>query len=357
MGLDLDALLKSFGDDAPSGEDMEYDADFINLEIAATPKEEQVMGNEVLAAEEPDYPEVKKAAVKVLEKSHDLRAAVFYANAAIRTEGIAGFEGALAYIRGVVETYWETLHPQLDPDDDNDPTMRVSTIKNLMDNDTVMRGLRLAPLTDSRTMGRFSLRDIHIASGEIPPPKGEDKPPDATAISPSFQDTDPARFVALREAVAKCREHVKAIGAKFDAEVGSLGPDFVPLERVLYDINKALDQYMPADEEEEEAVPSDDGAGVPGEEGEADEGDGAAVARPAAAAVKGVGSIATRRDVQKAIEKICDYYKKNEPSSPVPAILMRAHRLVMADFETILQDLAPEGLEKYRMVAGASEDD
>ncbi|MEM9047061.1 MAG: hypothetical protein AAGC81_20475, partial [Pseudomonadota bacterium] len=72
----------------------------------------------------------------------------------------------------------------------------------------------------------------------------------------------------------------------------------------------------------------------------------------AAVATQGVGTIAGRKDVLTALDRICDYYAKNEPSSPVPLILKRAHRLVMADFEAILQDLAPGGLDQLRTVAG-----
>jgi type VI secretion system protein ImpA len=64
------------------------------------------------------------------------------------------------------------------------------------------------------------------------------------------------------------------------------------------------------------------------------------------------GDIADRQDVIRMIDKICAYYERHEPSSPVPLLLMRARRLVDKSFMEILQDLAPEGMGQARQVGG-----
>ena len=66
------------------------------------------------------------------------------------------------------------------------------------------------------------------------------------------------------------------------------------------------------------------------------------------------GEILTRDDVASMIDKICTYYQKYEPSSPVPLVLQRAKRLVKKNFFEIMEDLAPDGLHQVTMVAGAS---
>lgn len=45
------------------------------------------MGNETIEATDPDYREVQKKALEVLERSHDLRAAVFLGDALLHSEG------------------------------------------------------------------------------------------------------------------------------------------------------------------------------------------------------------------------------------------------------------------------------
>src|SRR2546421_571396 len=76
---------------------------------------------------------------------------------------------------------------------------------------------------------------------------------------------------------------------------------------------------------------------------------GQAAAKP----VQGVsGTVQTRADVTKALNLICDYYRSNEPSSPVPLILQRAQRLVDKDFMTIVTDLTPDALTQLQVITG-----
>ena len=137
--MDLDALLAAREGEKPSGENLEYDFDFMQLQIAAQPGEERQAGAEILAAEDPDFKDVEARALAVLERSHDLRAAVILAAAVLHTKGLPGFAEVLAYIRGCLDQHWDTCHPQLDADDDNDPTMRINAVKGLAGAGTVDR--------------------------------------------------------------------------------------------------------------------------------------------------------------------------------------------------------------------------
>ena len=51
--MDPAVLLQSKGDDAPSGENLEYDPAFTEMELAAQPGEESVVGNETIEATDP----------------------------------------------------------------------------------------------------------------------------------------------------------------------------------------------------------------------------------------------------------------------------------------------------------------
>jgi len=64
------------------------------------------------------------------------------------------------------------------------------------------------------------------------------------------------------------------------------------------------------------------------------------------------GTIQTRGDVMKALDLICDYYRSNEPSSPVPLIIQRAQRLVDKDFMTIMTDLTPDAISQLQVITG-----
>jgi type VI secretion system protein ImpA len=309
------------------------------MEMAAQPGEERQIGEEVIAAHEPNYREVADKAIAVLERSHDLRAAGNLALAKLRLNGLPGFAEVTGYVRGCVEEYWDTCHPQLDAEDDNDPTMRVNAVRGLADADGLLRAIRLAPLTESRAHGRFSLRDIAIAEGEIPAPPGMNPVPEAGAIAAAFEDTDPALLQEVYGAAQAAAADVDAIAAKFDMAVPGLGPDLDPLAKLLRQIAKRMASSI---------------GGTLGEEpGTADMSDGSVGAGPISSRGGGaLGGISGPGDVINSLDRIMDYYARHEPSSPIPILLARAKRLVNADFMTIVRDMAPSGVDNVSLIGG-----
>ena len=346
--LDLDNLLRSFGDEAPSGMDLEYDTDFTTLTLANEPGEERVVGDSVIPAEDPDFAAVEKGALALLERTKDLRIAVMLANASLRTRGILGFEPVLAYMRACLQDYWDSVHPQLDAEDDDDPTMRVNAVMGLTDRAGVLGSLRTAGITDSRAFGRFSLRDLQIAEGEMSPPAGMENVPTPQVISAAFQDTDDTHIEAIVAALDRSLEHVKAIAGIFDERIGSMGPDLDPVQRMLFEIRKRIGAYA-----DTTAITVNDETASPEEAGAT----GAPSSPPVAVASGAPGAIHSPEDVKRAIDRIVDYYARHEPSSPVPLLLGRARRLVSADFFTIMRDMAPQGVENVALIGGIEESD
>lgn len=340
-------LLISFGEDAPSGDNLEYDPVFQDLEMAAKPGEERQAGTEIIAAEDPDFRDVANKARAVLERSHDLRAAMYYTHASVMMNGFPGLADGTSYIRGALEEFWDSCHPELDLDDPDDMALfRVNTLRGLIDGATVMRGVRIAPLTLSNAFGRVTLRDLAVADGEMEAPEGADLITDPAAISAAFQDTDAATLGEIAAAARQALEDVRAIEQVFDEKVPGQGPDLSPLVKVLMKATQRLNEATGGDPDEATA----EEAGDPGD-GTALSGAAAAAARQASAP----GTINSPADVHKALDRILEYYRKHEPSSPLPILLERAKRLVGADFVTIMKDMAPLGVENVYLIGGIEE--
>lgn len=334
----IDSLLIERSSEIPSGNDLEYDPEFLAMEKAAQIKPERQSGAEFLSGEEPDYTKLRQHALAVLDRAHDLRAAIFLARALLQTEGVQGFAEGVALLRGLLEQWWPTCHPLLDPDDGDDPTARINTVLGLVDNDTTLRGVLLAPLAQSPALGHINLRDIAISLGEI-----AGGTPDAATVSAAFRDTDTALLESRQAAVLGLRRDLDAISAVFDKHTPGQGPDFAPLDRLL---RRAAMQF--ADALGNETQP----------DGPVDE----AVAQEAAApaqkiAAAPVGAISSAADVRAALDRIMAFYAANEPSSPLPILLSRARKLVGADFITIMKEIAPGGVENVRNLAGLQDDD
>lgn len=348
--MDLAVLLQSKGDDSPGGENLEYDSIFTEMMLASQPGEERQIGDEVTAAEDPDYRDLAEKSFAVLEKSHDLRAAIFLADAVLNTDGIVKFAAATTYIRGCLETFWDSCHPELDEDDDDDPTMRINAIQGLGDEATIYRSLRRVPLTESRNFGRLSFRDMEIAEGRIVAPAGMDNIPDTATISAAFQDSDDDFLEALYEAVQTAESDIKAISAVFDEQTPGQGPVLDQVVKLLGQIKRRVGEYSsggaPAEGDDTGDVADDAGMS----------GGGTGGGGPVSAG-QAVGGINSPSDVSNALDRIIAYYRRAEPSSPLPLVLERAKRLVGADFLTIVADMAPGGIDNVHLIGGIEDDD
>src|SRR5215207_3177936 len=124
---DLDALLNPVSAEAPCGTDLEVsgDADFLELGRLGEGKPEQQIGNTIIPASDPDWKLLQRKAAELLKRTKDLRPAVELTRSLVRTDGFPGFSKGIEILRGLVERYWDGLYPLLDPEDDNDPQMRV----------------------------------------------------------------------------------------------------------------------------------------------------------------------------------------------------------------------------------------
>src|SRR5262245_57836512 len=155
----------------PCGPNLEHDLSFFELEEAARGKPEQRTGDAVKPAEEPNWSKVIDLAQAILLRSKDLRVAVHLTRALTHTEGIPGLATGLGLIHGLLERYWEAIHPRLEADRGDDPTERLNALAPLVDPDVIVKDLRDTCLVDSREHGQLRTRDIEIALGRLAPPK------------------------------------------------------------------------------------------------------------------------------------------------------------------------------------------
>jgi type VI secretion system protein ImpA len=347
--IDVTALLQPVSPELPSGENLEYDAEYAGLELAAAGKPEQQFGATVIPAEDPNWDDVFKRTLSLLKRTKDLRVALYLVRSAISTHGMPGLADSLEFMLGLVRDHWEGIHPQLDPDDNNDPTLRVNTIMGLCDAGAVLRMVREAPLVRSR-LGIFSYRDVLVAAGELSPPRGT-PPIEQTTIDAAFAECDAEGLKTTADAVARAYAATAAIEATVTDHVGvSNAPNLQDLSDLLKGMKKSVfdrlqSRGLSLDAPVEAAAPA---AGAETASAAAPAANGQKPAGPALPS----GEFNSREDVIVALDKICDYYKRYEPSSPVPLFLNRAKRLASKSFLEILRDLTPDALSQALSLGG-----
>ncbi|MFT5532236.1 MAG: type VI secretion system protein ImpA [Candidatus Paceibacteria bacterium] len=340
--IDVDALLLDVDTDAPCGLNLEYDPAFLELEQAVLGKPEVQYGDSITPAVPPDWKVVKRLATSLLERSRDLRVIVPLLRALLALHGMPALADCLHLIERLLDERWDSVHPQLDPDDDLDPMLRINSLAILNDGVTVLREVREATFIVLPGLGPISVRDLEIASGELTVPEGQTKLGMAS-IEAALRDVEAAQLISAADAMRAAFDSTRNIETLLVRQVGS--SQALNLDMLTRMLGRARDLLAGAGGDAVSAVDVD--AVVVG----TDQQTGSAVSSgPRAAAIS--GEVASREDVLRMLDKICGYYARNEPSSPVPLLLERAKRLVPKNFFEIMQDLAPDGMSQLSVISG-----
>ena len=343
----VEELLAPISAGLPCGVDIGYDPALQTLETLLQGKPEAQYGETITAAQEPVWKDIEARCLDLLSRSKEMRVIVILALALLKREGLAGFRDGLALLSGSLERYWEDLYPRLDPEENNDPTQRVNILSALFtplgtfgDPYRFAERLNEARLFEAPGIGWISMADINRATD---PATRESATPKLAQIQAGLRASDAGSLKTTADAVS---ESITLVGAMDDFLTKTLGasvaPDSALLSDLLREINKNITVQMP-----ESATNTAGGkttsparAGTPLEAG--------------SPGVPYSGAVQTRQDVLAAMEEICSYYSRNEPSSPVPFLLRRAQRLAEMDFMQIVNELSPEALAQLRHITGGA---
>lgn len=328
--IELDSLLAPLSEAEPSGPDLEYDPAFLTMLSTGEGKPESQYGDTVIAAEPPDWPVLFEQAQELAQRTRDLRVAVWLARSAARVAGFSAAVRGLQLVQGLLEQQWDTVHPVLDASDGNDPTARLNALAPLAHFDGALADLRAAGLTTTR--GSLTVRDIELAIGHADALSGEtalgeDGALEGTRAALAQQPELAALMLAGSDAA-------KGIAAAIDVRLGAAsGPDFAPLIKLLAVVAKAGRLASGADDAEDETAA-----------------DGAAAGAGRGRSAPGV--IGSREDAISALERVCVWVERNEPSNPAPLLIRRAQRLMSMNFLDIIRDIIPDSIDSVERLAG-----
>jgi type VI secretion system protein ImpA len=333
----VEALLNPISEELPSGSDLEYDPAFMALEADARPKAEQQFGDTVIAAVEPEWRSLIGSATDLLQRTKDVRVAVLALRAATRTQGIEGFALGLTLTVGLIDRYWDTIHPQLDAQDNNDPTMRVNALAPLTDSAMVLRDVYDCLVGTSRNVGPVRVRDIAIAHNKLAAGSG-DPGYSAAQLEGALQDIHAAEPAALAAAISTAAM-VQKLESIIESKTGRTDYiDLKPLRSITHVLRQACESATgTASAESEEA-----GEGT----GQSASGGGGAIR----------GEINSRQDALLMLDKVISYLERTEPGNPAPLLIKRAKRLVGVSFMDIMADLAPDAVSSIQIVTGRPPD-
>jgi type VI secretion system protein ImpA len=326
-------LLSPIEDAAPCGPDLEYDAALLELDRTAAGKPEREAGGVVIPAEDPDWSAVRTQSIELFARTKDLRVAVLYTRAAMHLDGVQGLVGGLQLVHGLLEQYWPHVHPLLDASDDDDPTMRLNALAAIADPDTTLRGLRTAVWLDAAGVRVTVRQGLASLGAEAPLADGQPSEGQIDGMLGAIAQRDPVNHA--RVAI----ETARAIAALVESHLGAgRGIEVTPLRRMLSPLADRFDRVVGT------------GADAAAADGEQATDTGASASFGGAFAS---GPIRSRDDASRALDAVCAYLERSEPSNPAPLLIRRAQRLMTMGFLDIMRELAPDALPAVEHIAGS----
>jgi type VI secretion system protein ImpA len=336
MALDVDALLEPISEDSPAGEDLSYDSGRYELEQAFETSVSIDASGEEAAAEEVDWRRIVASIQEQFGRSKDIWLAVYLCRAGARSGSLETVEAGAEALAGLLERYWETVHPTLD---ELGLPGRKAPCDALSRRAEFLAPLQRTPILRHPRLGTFSGADFERFRSEGDAAEGYG------LFRAALEDTPPEELSQALERLEKIEAAIRRADSVFTTNAaGEPSPNYAPTYETLGTLKRAVSAFIPGAE-----AAADEGAGDSGASGVGGTDGGGGGGRLS-------GKVDSREDVLTALDAIGDYYRRREPGSPVPLVLQRARAWVNSDFLSVLRDIAPEALDPVKAVLARREE-
>jgi hypothetical protein len=241
--MNIDEMAAPLAGENPAGENLEYDAAYMELEALASGAPGTQIGEAATAAQEPNWRKLYEICLELWKNTRDLRVASYLLVSETVLRGLRGFIPAFKLLIFLISDMWEDFYPRLDPEYDNSPVERINILAMLSPdsgaiNDPVMflshfRESRLVPSL------RYTLRDLMIASGEIEVSGG--KALDANLLRAEMMNVP---ITEIQEALSLAREGKELITALCEAMNGKMKDgSILTMNSLSREVNRLLSFY------------------------------------------------------------------------------------------------------------------
>jgi type VI secretion system protein ImpA len=328
MSVDIETLLAPFPGGNPAGENLEYDDGRGELQQAFERPESVDSQGQRSAAADVDWKKIVTLIERQCARTKDIWLGVYLCRAGANISDIQTVERGAELLAGLCERYWDTMYPLLDEDGF---LGRSTPCESLVNIPRFLTPLRRVSLLRHPRHGAFSGEDFERVRSEGDSAEG------GIALRMALDETPDEALNDIAERLDRIASAFKRVDDVLTAkqEGDDTPPDFRPTFDALNQIKRAVLSFSKAPPAAEtvadEPLPND---GSP----------------PAAPVVRATGRVDSREDVVRTLDLIIEYYRRQEPTSPVPLLLQRAREWVNLDFMGVLEDIAPAGLGEARSI-------
>lgn len=331
--MNVETYLQPVSDDDPVGPDS---FDLAGRDVVSGYFER---GDDEVPASE--WPGVAKQVVELAGQTRDLWVATKLMEVGARVGSLETIDDGGQLLAGLVERYWDTVHPKLE---DYGFEARANTCSSLTKIRDFLGPLRRTTLFETR-LGRFSAEDLErfTLEGDSADGYGMFR---ASLEQLRQQGQLESTAQGIIDRLDSVRDAIRRADSVLTENSGSeTSTNFQPTYEAIEGIRRLVAPHAGLAPEAADASGADGG----GDAGLAPSGGGSAGPRIG-------GRVESREDVIKALDAIGDYYRAREPASPVPVILKRARQWVTMDFMGVIADLLPSSVDEAKNVLVSKQD-
>ncbi len=351
--IDIEALATPISSDTPTGEDIREDrsptSDYYSIKDArnnARAAERSSMFDDDVDLITP-WRSVAELAPNILKnKSKDLEVAAWYTEALIRLHGIPGLRDGLELIQTFVDNHWDGLYPQPDEDGLETKVAPITGLNGDGGDGTLMAPIRNAGLTDEGDYGSFNLWQYQKARDNDRIVDEDEKASRIDSLGFSLQDiadtitNSPVDFyVDMIDTLQQTIDCYKAINEKLKTHCGHDAPPHSNISQLLEEVLRSI-RFLSKDKVE--AAQATAASESSNSETAAESSVQALSSQTISSIAVATGAIQSREDALKRLQDVADYFRQNEPHTPLaPGIerLIGWGRMTVAE---LMMELLPE---------------
>jgi type VI secretion system protein ImpA len=363
--IDIDALLRPISESAPAGADLRADVSptsiYYRLKDARSaaraaerradaPAQDGDQASEAAGrtlAMSADWQTIFTLAPKALqESSKDLEVVAWFTESLLRAHGFAGLRDGIHLARGLIEQYWESFFSLVDEDGMATRLAPLAGLNGQGNEGTLIQPLRKVPLTHGanenllaayhfdQARALMNLADAEQrARREAAGATSMERFMAAVNASGSAEFSAGEFYASLLEDMDGTLAELALLDTALSERAGRDAPSMRDIAQVLTAIRDSVQVFSKELVDRWRAASNGAAAGASQANGAGGESSGAAAAG---------GPVRGREEALRVLQQVAEYFRTNEPHSPIATSLDEIVRRAKMPFAELLAELLPD---------------
>jgi len=344
-------LLAPIAGENPAGENLQYAGLYDEVRKERRADEDFAQGEwRKSDTKSANWNQVAKLTTEAISTStKDLQAAAWLTEALVKLHGFTGLRTGLKLMRGLHERFWDHVYPEVDEDGFEGRANSLAWLSTQL-----ARSVKDVPITNAPGRSNCSYFQL-IESQEFDIPENLDaldaqtqerinelKQRAATEGKTTSEDwrkakqgTRRAFYEETHTTLNECWEELQALDREMDEKFGRETPGLGELTKSLDEVRTQVEKLV-----KEKRILEPDEPGLEEQSQETDNG-GQGNGEPSRFGSSS-GPIKSRQDAFRRLAEVSEYFRRNEPHSPVSYLVERAVRWGRMPLESWLEDVIKE---------------